>query len=90
MSHTSKETLEQNIGEARKKIEIGAIYTHYKTPEHKYVVEFIGILESSEEVCVGYRALYENGILWVRTVDNFLEEVDTPNGKSPRFIKRQI
>jgi hypothetical protein len=87
MSHTSFEDLEKKITEARKKVEIGAIYIHYKTPEHKYIVEFVGLLEEKEEICVGYRALYGNGILWVRTIDNFTEEVDTETGKLKRFIK---
>ena len=28
------------------------------------------------EVCVIYRALYGKSIVWVRTVENFLEKVD--------------
>ena len=87
MSHTSAEELENKLKNARQEIEIGGVYSHYKTPEHKYIVEFIGILEEKEEVCVGYRALYENGILWVRTLENFVEEVDISNSKTSRFIK---
>ncbi len=87
MAHTSQEDLEQKLRDARKKIEVGALYTHYKTPDQKYIVEFVGILESSEEVCVGYRALYGDGILWVRTISNFLEEVERQNGPIYRFQK---
>jgi len=87
MSHTSAEELENKLKNARQEIEIGGVYSHYKTPEHKYIVEFIGILEEKEEVCIGYRALYGNGLLWVRSLDNFIEKVDTPDGKTRRFTK---
>jgi hypothetical protein len=87
MSHTSLEELEKKVASARKLVEIGAIYSHYKTPEHKYIVEFVGLLEDKEEVCVGYRALYGNGLLWVRTLSNFTERIDTPEGEIQRFLK---
>jgi len=42
-------------------------------------------LENSEEVCVGYRALYGKGILWVRTLENFLEGVEIDGKSVKRF-----
>lgn len=62
------------------------MYAHYKHPEKYYVVEFVGVLENSEEVCVGYRALYGKGILWVRQAKNFLEEVEVGRKKIKRFV----
>ncbi|OGC97544.1 hypothetical protein A2634_02150 [Candidatus Amesbacteria bacterium RIFCSPHIGHO2_01_FULL_48_32] len=61
------------------------MYYHYKHPEKYYVVEFVGVLENSEEVCVGYRALYGKGILWVRTLENFLEGVEIDGKSVKRF-----
>ena len=87
MSHTSPEELEKKLKDACEKVEIGAIYSHYKTPEHTYVVEFVGLLEEKEEVCVGYRALYGNGLLWIRSLENFTEKVDSENGICSRFIQ---
>lgn len=84
MSHTSEEELQQTLVNARKQVEVGAIYTHYKSPDKKYIVEFVGFLEESEKVCVGYRALYGEGILWVRSLSNFTEEVED---EVKRFIK---
>jgi hypothetical protein len=75
--------LDRQITKARKKVEVGGIYHHYKSPDKYYVIESIGFLENSEEVCVVYRALYGKGIVWVRTLDDFLEKV---NGKK-RFTR---
>lgn len=82
MSH-SQEELNQKINAAKKQIEIGSIYFHYKSPDKYYVIESIGILESSEELCVVYRALYDKGIVWVRTLENFTEVTN----QGPRFTK---
>jgi hypothetical protein len=87
MSHTSAEELEKKLKDARKEVEIGGIYSHYKTPEHKYIIEFVGLLEEKEEVCVGYRALYGNGLLWIRTLNNLTEVIDMSEGKTLRFVK---
>lgn len=87
MSHLTEEELQKKLQEAKKLVEIGAVYAHYKNPDKKYSVEFIGFLESSEEVCVGYRALYGEGFLWIRTLDNFCQKVETPDGLIERFQK---
>lgn len=60
MSHTL-DTLDKQIAKAKKKVEVGGIYYHYKNPDKYYVVESIGCLENTEEVCVVYRALYGKG-----------------------------
>ncbi|MEK7091043.1 MAG: DUF1653 domain-containing protein [Patescibacteria group bacterium] len=85
MGHKSQEDIQKEVDKARKKIVVGGLYHHYKNPEHLYVVEFVGCLESTEEICVGYRALYGKGILWVRKMENFLEEVKVAGKKVRRF-----
>lgn len=87
MSHTAEEDLHKKLQDAQKIVEIGAVYTNYKNPEKKYIIEFIGFLEATEEVCVCYRALYGNGTVWVRTLENFCQKVETPSGLSNRFNK---
>lgn len=87
MSHKSQEDLQKSLNSALSKISVGAKYYHYKDPESKYNVEFVGILENSEEICVGYRALYGEGILWVRSIDDFLSEVEVGGSKTTRFTK---
>jgi hypothetical protein len=66
-------------------IELG-IYEHYKG--HRY--EVIGIAKHSEtmEDVVVYRALYDDGGLWVRPLTMFQEAVTLPDGViKPRFSK---
>lgn len=87
MGHASLERLGQQVKDAQKKIEVGATFSHYKTPDQKYRVEFIGVLEKSEEICVGYRALYGEGILWVRALSDFTEKINTERGVVNRFQK---
>ena len=62
------------------------IYKHYKTGN---LYKVIGIGKHSEtlEDLVFYEALYDNpkSKLWARPVKMFSEEVDTPEGKKPRF-----
>lgn len=87
MAHKEREELSQEISLALEKVKVGRLYYHYKNPDHLYVLEFVGCLESSEEVCVGYRALYGKGILWVRTVEDFTKEIEIDGQMIPRFKK---
>ena len=85
MPHISQEKLSALITEAQTKISIGSKYCHYKNPDQHYEIIAVGMLESEEKPCVVYKALYEKEIIWVRDIDNFLEEIDTPEGKVKRF-----
>ncbi|OGM28240.1 hypothetical protein A2801_04420 [Candidatus Woesebacteria bacterium RIFCSPHIGHO2_01_FULL_41_10] len=82
MDHSTKK-LDQQIAQAIQKVDIGGVYYHYKNSEKFYVVESVGFLEATEEVCVVYRALYDKGIVWVRTLENFIEKI----GDTSRFVK---
>jgi len=65
-------------------------YKHYKGQEY----EVIGLAKHSEtqEELVVYRALYDEGALWVRPPEMFLEEVEVNGQKRPRFeyLKEEI
>lgn len=74
-----------------KKLEIGAIYKHYKS-DHTYQV--IGIARHSEtlEELVVYKALYDSpefgkDCLWVRPKAMFLENVIVDGVEVERFEK---
>ncbi len=62
------------------------IYKHYKTGN---LYKVIGVGKHSEtfEDLVFYEALYDNpeSKLWARPFKMFNEEVDTQEGKKPRF-----
>ena len=78
-----------------KKLEIGAIYKHYKGNNY----EVIGIVNNSEtlEEMVLYKALYkieghDENSLWVRPKEMFLENVIIDGKEVERFkkIEREI
>jgi len=58
-------------------------YKHYKGKEY----EVIGLAKHSEtlEDLVVYKALYDDGQIWVRPLKMFLEEVEVNGKKVPRF-----
>ncbi len=61
------------------KLQIHGIYKHFKGDY--YLVEDVGIDSETNEECVIYRKLYEDGSLYIRPKKMFLERVD--NKKYP-------
>lgn len=59
-------------------------YKHFKGKEY----EVIGVAKHSEtlEEFVIYKTLYDEGQMWARPLNNFLEEVEVDGQKIPRFI----
>ncbi len=59
-------------------------YRHFKGKEY----EVIGVAKHSEtlEDFVIYKALYNEGQIWARPINNFLEEVEVDGQKILRFI----
>jgi len=68
-----------------KKLEIGAIYEHYKG--HRY--KAIGLAKHSEtqEELIVYQDLNDENSLWVRPKDMFLENVNIDGKEVERFKK---
>ena len=58
-------------------------YEHYKGGQY----EVLGIAKHSEtmEEFVVYKALYNEGKLWIRPLKMFMEEVEFGGKKVPRF-----
>lgn len=65
-----------------KQLQVGK-YQHYKG--NFYQVEGIAIHSETEEEMVLYRPLYGAGLLWVRPLQMFLEEVQIEGKNQPRF-----
>lgn len=57
-----------------RKIEIGAIYKHFKG--NLYRVEDVAKHSETGEDYVVYRQMYGEESLWIRPLDMFLEKVD--------------
>ncbi len=68
-------------------IEVGKIYKHFKG--NLYLVLGIAKNSENEEDYVIYKALYEDNLVWIRPLTNFLEEVNKNNQKY-RFEKVTI
>lgn len=60
-------------------VKIKGIYKHYKGDY--YLVEDIALDCGTKEPLVIYRALYGDGILWVRPLKDFIKEVNKENQK---------
>ena len=58
-------------------------YRHYKRGT-EYRVLCIGTLEATEVPCVVYESLTDT-LIWIRPVENFLEEVEFEGKMVPRF-----
>ncbi len=80
--------LQEELAKAQAQVAVGATYSHYKHSERQYKIVSIAFLESSEEVCVCYQALYAPYFTWVRPLSNFLEKVKTADGEVLRFQKQ--
>lgn len=83
--HTTQKELADKLSWAN--VRVKDRYFHFKDRKKLYEIEFVGILENTEEVCVGYRALYGKKILWVRTLDDFFTEKEVDGKKVKRFTK---
>ena len=68
-------------------VKIKGIYKHYKGD--LYIVEDIAYNSETLEKMVVYRALYEDGKVWVRPYDMFFDEVNK-NGQKYRFEIQNI
>ncbi len=86
MGHTTQKDLATKVAEAKLKVQVGGVYHHYRNGEQHYDVLAVVLLEETEEVCVVYQAQYGERLIWVRTISNWLDEVEDEQGnKVPRF-----
>jgi hypothetical protein len=85
MGKLSDEELVAVVSESLKLVKVGGMYIHYKNPDHQYKVLQIGLLETSNEPCVIYQALYGAKMIWVRPLRSWLEEVEFEGKRVKRF-----
>lgn len=89
--HLSESELLAQLEKARKKVEIGALYLHYRNPTQPYKVLDLAIIEATQEVGVIYRK--ENGskalqlVVWIRPLSSFLEKIPFEGKQVERFKK---
>ena len=61
-------------------------YRHFRNKKIYRFVAFATI-EATEEEAVVYQAMYGERRLWIRTKENFFEEVQNEGKRVPRFQK---
>jgi hypothetical protein len=74
MEHKSHQILEEELQKAEKLVKVGGIYSHFKHPEKLYKVISLGVQESTDKICVVYRAEYNKKLVFVRDLDSWLEK----------------
>jgi len=70
------------LSDKARTVELGT-YEHYKGK--RYQVLGVAIHSETLEELVVYTALYGAGLVWVRPLDMFLENVEVKGEKKPRF-----
>lgn len=84
--HKSSEQVKAEIERASGQIKIGGTYRHYKAVHKLYKVLDFVLLEATNELCVLYQALYDDGFKFVRPVSVWLEKVEWNGQTVPRFV----
>lgn len=84
-NHKTREELHQELDKAKDKVKVGGIYAHYKHPDQKYQVISLGFIEANDEMCVIYRAKYDEELTFVRPVISWLETPEWEGEKVSRF-----
>lgn len=80
----SSEELSLLLANAGQKVEVGALYLHYKQDD-RYTVLDLAIHESDDEVMVVYRADYGDRVVFVRSLRSWLETVEYQGRIVSRF-----
>jgi hypothetical protein len=85
--HLPREVLLERVEQALELVSIGAQYAHYKDSAKTYTILNVGITETTNEPCVVYRADYDQDLVFVRPLSNWLETVDVDGSSVPRFVR---
>jgi hypothetical protein len=83
--HKTQKELQQELNEAHTKVQIGSVYVHYKDSTMRYRVKELAIDTDTSDVCVIYEALYGEQITFVRSLEEWLDEVESNGKKIRRF-----
>ncbi len=84
-THTNETILANTIKDI--KVKPNELYYHYREPNKYYRVLGIAINEANEKPAIIYRALYGEGLLWVRDYDIWRQEINHNGSVTTRFIK---
>ena len=77
--------LKEELEEAKRQVEVGGIYSHYKDPSRTYRVVDLAINTEYDTVWIIYQSLYEEKVTFLRSVEEWCEDVTKNGRKMKRF-----
>ena len=83
--HKSQKDLKEELEHAGEQVLVDRIYVHFKSPDMRYKVIGFAVDAGNSEVVVIYKALYDEGVTFVRPLTEWLDEVERDGKKSKRF-----
>lgn len=86
-THEEQLQLKSKLQLAQEQVEVGALYRHYKSSHKIYKVLNLAFQEENNELCVIYRAEYEERLIFIRPLKSWLETIELKNEKVLRFTK---
>lgn len=86
-THKEQSVLAKEVEVAASKVTIGAQYRHHKSTDKVYEVLGFGFSEANDELCVIYRAQYDEQLIFLRPLTSWLEQVEWEGVVVSRFIK---
>lgn len=87
MAHLSKAELKEKLAEAYLKVPKESVWSHYKDPLSRYVVEKLVIIESTDDVAVTYPVFGDPTLVFSRPISEWLEYVTVDDVQVPRFYR---
>lgn len=86
-THAEQIQLKAELEQAQDQVEVGGQYRHYKAAHKVYTVLNLAFQEEDNELCVIYRAEYEEKLIFIRPLASWLAMVEWEGGTVPRFTK---
>lgn len=83
--HKSQEELQKAIADAKRKVRVHGIYSHFKRPKETYEVLGIAINEADDVLCVLYQADYGERLTFIRPLESWIERVEWNGAIVERF-----
>lgn len=74
--HKSESVLNKELEDASHKVIVDGIYSHFKDHGKKYRAIGLGIQETTEKICVTYKAEYNGDLVFIRDLDSWLEKTE--------------
>lgn len=88
-THREQVDLKAELEQAQQQVEVGAQHRHLKAADKIYTVLNLAFQEEDNELCVIYRADYDERLAFIRPMASRLMSVGWQGKTMPRFTKLQ-